>query len=66
MEGGMSVFYSSFPLFIELICLWVIVSKNYEILTKKYYDVDFSSEMVLVATMVVYGLFVYFFNWGVM
>lgn len=54
------------PLFLELIGLWCIISKNYEMLTKKYYDKDFSGEIVLFATIFVYGIFVYFFHWGVM
>jgi uncharacterized membrane protein YhaH (DUF805 family) len=53
------------PLLIELVSLWVIISKNYSILTKKYYDIDFSGEITLFVTIFVYGIFVYFFHWGV-
>jgi hypothetical protein len=54
------------PLFIELVGLGSVIYKNYEIITKKYFDIDYSGEIVLVATMGIYGILVYFFHWGAM
>jgi len=53
------------PLFIEVVCLLGILNKNYEIVTNKPVDIDFSCEIALGLTLLTYGMVVYFLHWGI-